>query len=59
METRADGVNRDGVAALIGAVEVERADDQQLLAAEPLVLLRSDDRAEDARDNHVLVNRES
>src|ERR1043166_678846 len=55
VEARADRVHGDNVARGVRAVEVQRAHDEQLVALQALVLLRRDDGAEDARDNHRQV----
>ena len=45
VKTGADGVDRDDIAALVFAVEIDRFNDQQLFALQPLVLLRRNDSA--------------
>jgi len=50
---RTDGIHSDDVAALIGAVQIDRLYDEQLLAVEAFVFLRGNDGAEDASNYHV------
>ena len=45
VKTGADSIDRDDIAALVFAVEIDRFNDQQLFALQPLVLLRRNDSA--------------
>jgi hypothetical protein len=53
VKTGADGVDRNDIAGLVRAVEIDRPDDQQLFAVQALVLLRGNDGAEYASNYHV------
>src|SRR5436853_676909 len=53
MKAGADCVDGDYVAARVCAVEINRADNQQLSAFELRVLLGRDDCAHDSRDDHA------
>ena len=50
--SRADRIYGDDVAALVGAVQIDRFHDEQLFAVEAFVLLGGNDGAEDASDDH-------
>jgi hypothetical protein len=52
MKTGADGVDRDNVARLVAAVEVDRPYDQELFAMQAFVLLSGNDGAEYSSDYH-------
>ncbi len=45
MKSGPDRVDGNNIAALIGPVEVDRLDDEQLFSVEPFVLLRGHDRS--------------
>src|SRR5260370_713718 len=53
MKAGPDRIHGDHVAAGVRAVDINRANNQQLSALQALVFLRRDDRAQDARDDHA------
>src|SRR5713101_675016 len=53
MKASADRVHGDDVTARVRPVNVDRADDEQLLTQQPFVFLRRDNCAQDARDDHA------
>src|SRR5687768_6699436 len=51
------GIHRDDITALVRAVEVDRLYDEEFLAVQAFVFLRRDDRAENASNYHLIVDR--
>src|SRR6476646_4488299 len=53
VKTGAHGIDGNDIAALVGAVEVDRLYDEKLFAMQAFVFLCGDDGAEDACDDHA------
>src|SRR6185503_14229979 len=56
MKARSDCVHSDDIAARVRAVEINRTNDEQLFAFQSLVLLRRDDCADNARNDHARLD---
>ena len=55
MKSGADGIDRDQIAALIGAIQIDRLDDKQFFTAETWIFLRGHYGAQNASNNHRTV----
>src|SRR2546423_738833 len=53
MKASADGINRDHITTRVRPIEIDRPNDEQLFSFQPLVLLGSDDCADNPRDDHA------